>query len=118
MNNRKQEVFTMLDSLTSKEIEDYIADRKIDVNLKKLLEKIKEDRPETHFATISNNINKKFVDIVNQYYQLGLAYVIALVLECFYDDKYKTKDIQSYLKAMMNSDNQLKEYVYDLMKDY
>ena len=79
---------------------------------------MKSNKPETHFIKISNNINEKFYKVLNQYRQLGSAYIIAFVLECFYDDKYKIKDIQSYMKALMDDDKQLKEYVYDLMKDF
>jgi len=48
---------------------------------------------------------------------MGEAYIIAFVLECFYDKKYKIKDLQQYLKAIIDGDEELKEYVYDIMKD-
>ena len=50
--------------------------------------------------------------------KLGSAYMIAFILNSFYDDKYKINDIKCYLKAIIDEDNEVKEYVYDIMKDF
>lgn len=118
MNNRKQKVYSMLDSLTSKELEDYMSNKKINSNFDKLLQKLRNNKPETHFNKHLEDAQKDFGIIFNKYYKLGVAWVIALVLECFYNDKYKIKDIQSYMKNLIKDDDELKEYVYDIMKDF
>lgn len=118
-NNRKQKVYSVLDSLSQSELEKYMSERKyININVKKLLEKLKINKEPTHFDTIVSKINKGFDNTLKSYYKLGEAWVIAFVLECFYNKKYKISDLQDYLKAMIDDDKELKEYVYDLMKDF
>jgi hypothetical protein len=118
-NNRKQEIYLILDSLTQAELDNYINDRNIDLeqdNIYKNLNKIK--KPETHFDKIMLNIGNDFNNAVNSYYDLGMAFVIAFVLECFYDDKYKINDLKTYLHAMIQDNPELKEMVYECMKDF
>ena len=118
-NNRKQKVYSILDSLTQKELEQYIKDRNINLNHNELFQKInKIKKPNSHYERINNKINEDFSNVLNSYYQLGMAWVIALVLECFYDDKYKIKDLKTYLYELMKNNKELKEMVYDCMKDF
>jgi hypothetical protein len=80
---------------------------------------------QTQTSKISNKIatesfekiNKTICDSMEQYYKLGEATIIALILNCFYEDKYKSKDIKEYMKSIIDSDNELKEMVYDCMKE-
>ena len=123
MNNRKQKINSLLDSLTQKEINDYIKERNIDklskINkFKESLNKISDTKQDTHFHTIGDEIGKELNEGMNKYYKMGQAWMIAFVLECFYDNKYKIKDLQWYLKEIMKQDDTLKEYVYEIMKDF
>jgi hypothetical protein len=119
MNNRKQKVFSMLDSLTKKEIYDYIKERNIIAKgMKEDLSRIAKTKQPSHFETLSNNITGNLNEILSNHYRLGEAYIVAFVLECFYDNKYKIKDLQWYLKEMIKADETLKEYVYEIMKDF
>lgn len=118
-NNRKQQIYSMLDSLTQNEIEQYLTENKL--HSKGIEEKLKElsnRKPETHFKRISDKIQVDVDKSITAYYKLGMAYVISLVLECFYDEKYKIKDLKTYMKYMIKDDEVLKEYVYDIMKDF
>lgn len=118
MNNRKQQINSLLNSLTEREIDEYVKDKKININKLKLLERIKFNKPIDHRHKISNDIGSSFNKDIEKMYKLGTAYIIAFVLVCFYDDKYKILDLKQYLKAMIDGDKKLKEYVYDCMKDF
>ena len=72
----------------------------------------------THLYIIGDEIGKEFNESANKYYKMGQAWIIAFVLECFYDNKYKIKDLQWYLKEIIKQDDTLKEYVYEIMKDF
>lgn len=118
-NNRKQRIESVLDSLSQKEIDEYISNRNLlNTKTKELLDKLKVNRQYNHSNIIFEKLNKDFGEFLNSYYKMGEAYIIAFVLECFYDEKYKIKDLKQYLKAIIESDKQLKEYVYDMMKDF
>lgn len=117
-NNRKQKVNSLLDSLTRKELEVYLENKDyIDPKIKEMLNKIKYHREENHFNTISKKISNDFTKMSSSFYKMGQAWIIAFVFECFYDQKYKIKDLKEYLKTIIDHDKELKEYVYDLMKD-
>jgi hypothetical protein len=112
----------MLDSITLTELENYIKDHKDKINkyyIEKLQE-LKHYKPQNHLNKLAekiyaeNNIRKALEDN----YRLGEAFIMAFVLECFYDKKYKLKDLKDYLKVMIDNDNTLKEYVYECMKDF
>ena len=119
MNNRKQKVESVLKSLTQKELDDFITKNNINLDRDRMHRKLKEIRkPETHYQKIGESINNDIGENINSYYKLGQAWVIAFVLECFYDDKYKIQDIKTYMKAMIKDDVELKEMVYDIMKDW
>lgn len=120
MNNRKQQVVSMLDSLTMKEINDYINERHINKDLKEKFKRLASTKQPSHFETITNSINEKSVlnEVTNKYYYLGEAYVIAFILECFYDKKYKINDLKYYLKELIDGNETVKEYVYEIMKDF
>jgi septum formation topological specificity factor MinE len=108
----------MLDSLTQKELEDYIQNRKLNNKAKELLELMSQRKSQTHLVKTFQSVNGDFNDIICKYVEIGKAQIIAFILECFYEEKYKIKDIKSYMKAMISSNKQLKEYVYELMKDF
>ena len=118
MNNRKQKIYSLLDSLSQKELEDYIKDRKMNNKIKEMLDTINKYKESNHFVKLSNSITGNLNDIIIKYHKLGQAYTIAFVLECFYDQKYKLTDLRTYLKAQIDDDKELKEYVYDCMKDF
>lgn len=118
-NNRKQKINSILDSLTNKELESYLNTKDyLNPKAKELLNKIKVNREENHYCTISKGISNNLEKVLNGYYKLGEAWVIAFVLECFYDHKYKIADLQEYLKSFIDNDKELKDYVYDIMKDF
>jgi len=118
-NNHRQKVFSVLDSLTQTELDQYIKERNINLQRDKLFEMInKIHKPEKHQEKLTCNINDEFGKIANSYYHLGMAWVISFVLECFYDDKYKIKDLKEYLHMIIKDNQELKEMVYDCMKDW
>ena len=121
-NNRKQKVYSMLDSITKTELENYISDKKLmKTKSKEMLElfnRVKVNREQNNLQIISSNLSKNLQETIDGYYKMGEAYIIAFVLECFYDKKYKIKDLKEYLKTMIDHDKKLKEYVYDIMKDF
>lgn len=119
MNNRKQKVKSFLNSITSKELEDYIKENNIpNKNIQEMIDRIKHHRPEKHLDIITSKINDGLGKDINSIYKSGQAWVIAFVFRMFYNDKYKVSDLQEYMKAMMESDEELKEYVYEIMKDF
>jgi len=118
-NNRKQKVYSILDSLTQTELDNYIKDKNIDLEKDKLINKLNELRkPKTHWEKAAQKINDDFGKVLNSYFNLGRAWIIAFVLQCFYDDKYKIADLKSYLYAIIKDNPELKEMVYDCMKDF
>ena len=120
-NNHLQKIYSVLDSLTQTELDQYIQDRKINVKYNQLFSKLnKISRPDTHYLKWVHKINEtsNINNVLNSYLFLGEAWIIAFVLECFYDEKYKVKDIQSYMKALIKDNPELKDMVYDLMKDF
>jgi len=122
MNNRKQKIYSVLDSITKTELENYISDKKLmKTKSKEMLElfnRVKVNREQNNLQIISSNLSKNLQETIDGYYKMGEAYIIAFVLECFYDKKYKIKDLKEYLKTMIDGDKKLKEYVYDIMKDF
>lgn len=118
MNNRKQKVFSTLDSLTQKELSEYVQDRNLNNNFKDLLEKVAQHRKRTFGEKCSAKIAEDFNKAISSYYKVGQAWIIAFCLECFYDNKYKIADLKYYLKQIIENDSELKEYVYELMKDF
>lgn len=118
-NNHIQKVYSVLDSLTQVELNHYIKDRNINLKRDVMFDKLsKIHKPETHQTKISQEIGDAFSKALNSYYNMGMAWVISFVLESFYDDKYKIKDLKDYLHEMMKSNKELKEMVYDCMKDW
>ena len=122
MNNRKQKVYSLLDSLTEKELENYLKDRKINLATNELLrrfKKYKSDNIESnHYGRMCKSVNGDLENIISKYNKLGMAWVIAFIFACFYDEKYKIKDIKDCLKDLIDDNQELKEYVYDIMKDF
>jgi hypothetical protein len=82
-----------------------------------MLEKIKSNRPDNHsqkiFKNLCSPINKSIEDI----YKLGTATIISQIIY-YYNDNYKISDLHKLLKNYINQDETLKEYVYDVMKDF
>ena len=118
-NNHKQKVYSVLDSLTQTELDNYIKERDINIKRDSLIDKLNQVRkPETQYTKIAQNISDDYSKVAESYYNLGRAWVIALVLECFYDQKYKINDLKEYLHILMDASPELKEMVYDCMKDF
>ncbi|HHX69723.1 MAG TPA: hypothetical protein GX708_16965 [Gallicola sp.] len=117
-NNRKQKVFSFLDSVTETELNNYIKERKINNISRDALNKIKNNSQKSHWEQICFSLMQKTNENSNNFLKLGQAFIIAFVLECFYDKKYKIKDLKEYLKVMIDNDEELKNYVYDCMKDF
>ena len=99
-------------------MDDYIADKKINLEWIIKFKRIKETKPKSHQHRLVEEIANKGQNVNNSFYKLGSAYMIAFILNSFYDDKYKINDIKCYLKAIIDEDNEVKEYVYDIMKDF
>ena len=76
----------------------------------------------THDNKILDDISKKYsdnhIEYIENIYKLGQAQIMALLLNQFYDENYKVSDIKSFFKAWMDNDKELKNYVYEIMKDY
>ena len=124
-NNEKQKIYEMLDSLTQIELESYISDRnllKTEIqefkNKYKMLNRIKISRENNHHDTITVNLYNNLQDLINKYYKLGMAKVIAPILYDYSDEKYKIADLQKYIKDILETDKELKEYIYEIMKDF
>ena len=109
---------SFLDTLTSKEMQDYIDDKKLNLEWIKKFKIIKNTRHTSNLQRLAEEISNKNHDINNSFYRLGNAYIIAFILNCFYDDKYKISDIKYYLKVIIDGDEELKGFVYDIMKDF
>lgn len=119
MNNRKQKIESILDSLTQKELDTYIKDRNISLENNKMFQRLKSiKKPESHFIRIAENIHNDVQKGLDSYFKLGEAWIIAFIFVCFYDDKYKIKDLKTYLHALFKNDSELKDMVYDCMKDW
>lgn len=117
MNNRKQQIESFFNKLTSKEIQDYIESNKLNIEVKGMLAKIGKAKPESHSNRLVLDITEEYNNAISKFYKIGNAYIIAFILNCFYDDKYKINDIKYYLKEMIDRDLELKEYTYEIMKD-
>lgn len=76
----------------------------------------------THGNKILDDINKKYsdnhIEYIENIYKLAQAQIMALLLNQFYDENYKVSDVKSFFKASMDNDKELKNYVYEIMKDY
>lgn len=76
----------------------------------------------THGNKILDDISKKYSDNHTEYvgsiYKLGQAQIMALLLNEFYDENYEVSYIKSFFKIYMDGDKELKNYVYEIMKDY
>jgi hypothetical protein len=117
METRKKEINNLLDSITINEIDDYIKDRHIiNDDYKKMIERIKINRPDTHFQKIVNNIHDPVSKGLEYMYKFGMAIMMSRIL-FYYSNKYKISDLQDEIKNTISNDKILKEYVYDYMKD-
>ena len=119
MNNRKQKINSILDSLTSKEIEQYLSERKINKKKTELLQILQKNKDQKGELT---HLQKLFSEVINyqpyeKMFDLGQANVIAMI---FHYGLHKDFTMKEFIKGMRNSfdDNQrLKNFVYDIMKD-
>lgn len=67
----------------------------------------------------SNEImNDALRNAIIQYYLLGQASIISLLLHGINYKNYKSEDIKECLELCINGDKELKNMVYDCMKDY
>ena len=123
MSNRQQKVNSFINSLTQKEVDEFISANKVNKNFLDSLNKIKNNRlSQTHSDRIVKEIHTAFAQGFDEYssslYRLGQAQIIALLLNQFYDEEYKVSDVKSFFKALMDNAKELKEYVYEIMKDF
>ena len=121
-NNRQQQVDSFLKGITQQELEGYISRNNLNIAHLKNLNKVKRVAPKTHFIGVTDiifqNFSKEHQIITDSIYKLGQAQIIALLLNQFYDENYKITDVKSFFKALIDKDKDLKEYVYEIMKDY
>jgi len=118
-NNHTQKVYSVLDSLTQTELDQYIKDKDINLTRDRMFETLNRIRkPTNHKDRILQDINDNLEKVIKSYYDLGMAWIISFVLESFYDDKYKINDLKLYLHKIMDNDQELKEMVYESMKDW
>ncbi len=122
-SNRQQQVNSFLEGITQKELDNYISKNKLNVKYADTLRKIRDETSsKTHidmvFKDINTKFNKEYVDYIWSVYKIGQAQLIALFLNNFYDENYKISNIKKLLKAWMDNDKELKNYVYEIMKDY
>lgn len=73
---------------------------------------------ETELQKIANNIGSEFNKTMEQLYNLGQASVISSILHCINDKNFQIKDIKKYLKLYLDKNKELKNMVYNCMKDY
>lgn len=119
MNNRKQEIYSLLDSMTANEFDDYIKNR-VDINSTTLnylnhMKKYKEYKNET--THLQKLINKSYGEIQNLF-TVGEANIIAMILYYSLHDKYDIKDFCELFKNILKGNKTLRECTYDIMKDF
>lgn len=73
---------------------------------------------ETELQKIANNIGSEFNKTMEQLYNLGQASVISSILHCINDKNFQIKDIKEYLKLYLDKNKELKNMVYNCMKDF
>ena len=117
MNNRKQEIFSVLDSLTANELEKYIEERKLNNKFQGLLNKIKEHREPTHFQKLANECSKNVSSAYDKYYYLGEANMLAYFLHVLCHHDFNTKECKELLMKTLKDNQELKEMTYEIMKD-
>lgn len=121
-NNRQQQVESFLNGLTKKEIDDYIGKNKLNVNTISKLKRVRDDLPGTHLLKLTNQCSSEFYKeqekYLNSLYKIGQAQLVALLLNEFYDADFKVSDVKSFFKIWIDGDKELKDYVYEIMKDY
>jgi len=122
-NDRQQQVNSFLNKLTQNEIDKYIYDNKINHDYLESLMKIKNRKASrTHSDRIAKKIFDSFANQFNRYsfsmYKFGQAQIMAFLLRQSYNKDYKADDIRQHLRILMDNDKELKEYVYEIMKDY
>lgn len=66
---------------------------------------------------ISEDITKKFGEYTDEYYKICNAYILSLLLHYIIYKNYTEKDIVKMIYEMMKTDEDLKNYVYDYMKE-
>jgi hypothetical protein len=118
LNNRKQQIFSVLDSLTANELEKYIEERKLNNKFQGLLNKIKEYREPTHLQRLINKCSKDVDSIYEKYYHLGEARILAYFLYVLCHKDFETKECKILINKMLEDSQELKEMTYDIMKDF
>lgn len=117
MNNRKQQINSLLSSLTSKELEEYLKENNINKDKLHQLETMKiyyeHKNRNTHMQKLLSEMNNS-----GNMYLLGEANIIAYIIYYGLHKEFKVKDFVQGFDNMLKSDNKLKEYVYEIMKDF
>ena len=79
---------------------------------------IKEIQKISNSILNKSNINNTLMNTMMQYYLLGQANIISLLLHGINYKNYKSEDIKECLELCINGNKELKNMTYDCMKDY
>lgn len=119
MNNRKQKIYSLLDSMTANELDDYIKNRvginKTTIDTLTHIQKYKEYKNET--THLQRLVNKSYEGIQNLFV-IGEANIIAMVLYYSLHDEFNVKNFCDVFRDMLKKDKVLREFTYDIMKDF
>ena len=117
-DNRKQQVNAFLNGVTSSELEEYLQENEISEESNKcfqLMKMYKEHHNETtHIQKLVNGTYKN----MNNLYMLGEAYIIAMVMYYGLHKDFTVKMFVESFDDMFKTDEILKEYVYEIIKDF
>jgi hypothetical protein len=115
--SRKQTVENLLNGLTSKEMDEYIKDNNlINKDMMEKYELLKRHCKPDHFSILTDKASSTLQKGINDYYKIGQAQIISMLLNCFYDGNFNITDVKTFFKKMMDGDKLLKEYTYEIMK--
>jgi len=115
MNNRKQQINSFLNSLTSTELNTYLKENKINrdaIRGLELLQKHKENKKEDSHLQKLINKNCDISSIYENMFRIGQSQIIAYILYYGLQKDFKIEDFVEFFKNIMD-----KEMVYEIMKD-
>ena len=79
--------------------------------------KIKENHTKGIGMKISNEINKSVSKAISDYYTFGEAYILATVQYLLNQD-CDIDEMKKYIKEVIDTNVELKDYVFEIMKDF
>ena len=118
MNNRKQQINSFLNSLTTKELDTYLKENKINKNHVEELEILTKYRQYKHTESHFQKLYNKTYNSINNLYFLGEANIIATILYYSLQESFDIKDFVKMFNKLLENNKELKEYVYEIMKDF